>query len=339
MAEWEYTIGSAADLPETEPPFDAEATIERYRNALVSLLPPGRSIAKSLGSGVVSLLEGFAVEFARVHEQALLLLKNINPFTVEEELDTWEEALGLPGPCVTTPTTVVAERQGAIVNKLRGRRSHSQPDVEAAAAELGYTDLEFEHFPQFVCGESGCGDTVRGDEWAYVVRISVPVDEQEADDQLVCTLNELRRSHGIFDIVLEGPMGATRVHTPNYFNNHVLNADMVVADLAAVELKYGGYLSIQCRIDNGAGGAPTDTVVGIWELWVSSDGETFTQWDPAAVTTELGRIAGTGNNLIEEVASFPIGTLAVPGQYVKVRWNLTSGGAGNSRATMHLTTW
>lgn len=130
-------------------------------------------------------------------------------------------------------------------------------------------------------------------------------------------------------------MGATRDHTPNYFNDEALSADHVVADLESIEIRYSGFLSIQCYIDNGSGAAPTDSPVGVWELYVSSDGTLFTRWVTSAVTNELALIAPNGNNVVDALAVFQ----NVPGRYVKLRYNRTSGGGTDAKATVHLSAW
>lgn len=315
----------------------AEATVLRYRDAALALLPPGRAIAKALGSNVALLFEGVAVEFARLHEDSETVVDNSLPTQSETLLDEWEDALALPGSCVTTPTTAVAERRGAIIAKLRGRTSHSQATYDSAALALGYDDLEYDRYVPFSAGAGSVGDSVYSDEWANVVRVSVPVGDQTADAELQCVFtDQLRRSHGYLDIILEGPMGATRTHYTEYHNGLDLGASVTAASITAlVELKYQGFLSVQVVIDNGAGAAPSDTPVGLWTLWASTDGVDFSQLDAAAVTTELAVIAPNGNNVVSECAVFQ----NCPGRYVKVAYARTSGGGGNTDCHVHLTTW
>jgi len=113
-----------------------------------------------------------------------------------------------------------------------------------------------------------------------------------------------------------------------------LAADETVANLPAVALQIGGHLDIHVSIDNGAGIAPTDTPVGVWELWCSSNGVDFYLYNPAAVISELALIAPNGNNLVDAWAVFA----NVPGTAVKVRYNASSGGATSARAILQITT-
>lgn len=315
----------------------SETLVERYRDAGLALLPPGRAIAKRLGSNVADLFEGIAVEFARIHEDSATLLRNSLPTTASEMLDEWEEALDLPGSCVTTPSTDVSERAGAVAAKLRGRTSHSRSTFENAALGLGYDYVEFAKLTVADVGSASIGDSLYGDHWANVVVTSVLVGDQTADEELQCIFtDQLRRSHGYFDIRMEGVMGAVRTQHEFYHNEINLGADVTEAAITElVELKYQGFLSAQCIIDNGAGAAPSDTPIGVWRLYGSVDGETFTEIVSSDITTELALIAPNGNNVVGAWAVFT----NVPGRYVKLAYDRTSGGGGNSSCTVHLTTW
>lgn len=309
-----------------------ESTVERYRDAAIALLPPGRAFSKRPDSNIGELLEGMAVEHARIHEAAADAYDAMFPGWIPEEyLEAWEEALGLPGDCVDIPPVTTAERNGAIVAKIQGRASHSQGAVEAVAEALGYTDLEFIHYDPFSVGSSSVGDALTSDEWAHVVTIIVPVGDQTADDSLLCALDELRRLHGYFDIILEGPMGAQRTYTALYINADDLGAD--IDDVPDIEIKYQGHVSIQCDIDNGAGGAPSDTPAGAFELWASVDGETYTQVTDA--DAELANIAPNGNNEVHAWAVLS----DVPGRYIQLRYARTSGGGGDTSATLAIASW
>jgi len=312
----------------------SESLIQRYRNAALSLLPPGRALAKSLGLNPAALLEALGVEWARVHEDADAFYEGCFPNGSEDYLPDWEAALGLPGKCVGYAGSV-AERQGAVIAKLRGRTSHAQAAFEAAAEALGYTDLEFVRYPPLTAGFVA-GQAAYGDEWAHVVRVFVPVNSQTADDTLVCLfVDELRRSHGFIDVILEGPMGAEREAKQNYYNASPLSASGVVADLAAVSIRYAGHVSIQCKIAKADGSAPTDTPVGVWELWVAADGQNFEQFTNAAIVNELAKIAPNGNNVVKAFAVFD----GMPGTSFKVRYNRSSGGGTDATTTVHITTW
>jgi hypothetical protein len=120
----------------------------------------------------------------------------------------------------------------------------------------------------------------------------------------------------------------------NYKTAVTLAADEVVADLPYVSLRFGGFLAIQGIIHNvsGLANAPTDTPVGVFELWASADDTNYSLVPDAAV--KLANIAPNGNNVVSSWAVFE----NAPGTRIKVRWNNTSGGAGDSRCTMNIVT-
>ena len=202
------------------------------------------------------------------------------------------------------------------------------------------TGIEYVTYSPFVAGLGAAGDVLVGDESANAVTIYVPIDNESVDDDRPLAsptdgaFDQLRRSHGYLDIILEGPMGAERINTPYYYNNS-LAADGVVASLGFVRLRYEGNIDIQCVIDNGSGGAPSDSPVGVWELWCSGDGTTFSPYTTSAIVTELAKIAPNGNNVVSAYAVIP----GVPGLYVKLRYNQTSGGGTNAKATVNITAW
>jgi len=114
-----------------------------------------------------------------------------------------------------------------------------------------------------------------------------------------------------------------------------LSATETVANLPAAALQTGGHVDVHVSIDNGTVGvAPTDTPVGVWELWCSSNGTDFYQYAPAELVDQLALIAPNGNNLVDAWAVFS----NLPGTAVKVRYNATSGGELGSRAVLHITT-
>lgn len=110
----------------------------------------------------------------------------------------------------------------------------------------------------------------------------------------------------------------------------ILGSDQVVANLQAIPLGRGGSLGLQCVIETAAGAAPTDNPQGVFELYASGDGITFTMVTDSGAVTELAKIKPNGNARVEGFASFT----GIPASSVKVRYNATSGGTGDSRCTL-----
>lgn len=115
-----------------------------------------------------------------------------------------------------------------------------------------------------------------------------------------------------------------------------LASDSDTADLIATpaaELQRGGECSLQCIIDNGAGGVPTDTPIGVWECYASGTGDVYSPVSTPLLTTALATIAANGN---VKVSAWVI-LRGVPGKFVKFRYKKASGGAGSSRTSLFVT--
>ena len=101
-----------------------------------------------------------------------------------------------------------------------------------------------------------------------------------------------------------------------------LAVDGTLADFKAAEIR-DGRVSIHVVVHNGAGIAPTDAPVGVWELWTSVDNVTYYQLTSAAIVSALAPLAAIGNTLVSEWVVFE----NMAGKYLKVRYNQTSGSA------------
>jgi hypothetical protein len=114
-----------------------------------------------------------------------------------------------------------------------------------------------------------------------------------------------------------------------------LAASSTVASTPEISIGPEGYVALQVFIDNGAGAAPSDTPVGVFELHCSGDGTRYTPRTNAAIVAELALVAPNGNNVVDAWAVIP----GVPGTTVKLRYVRTSGGGTDARATVHASTW
>ena len=179
-------------------PEPSETQIGRYRSALIKLLPPGDGIAKWFESNVYRLLEGIAVEFARVHDRALDLLDEADPSTASELLSEWEEVVGLPDEC--TPAETEADRQALVVARLRGIGGHAPSDYEAVAEALLGDDLvslDYERYAPFIC-TSDCTDSLYQAEWAHTVTVLIEHSGDGPVERLECEFNRRKRAHAEF---------------------------------------------------------------------------------------------------------------------------------------------
>jgi uncharacterized protein YmfQ (DUF2313 family) len=187
-ADFPFWFG--ADEPE-------QPMIDRYRDALLKLLPPGDGIAKWIGSNVYRLMEGLAIELARLHERTLDLLEEADPSTATELLTEWEETAGLPDECGAAETT--EDRQATLVARLRGLGGHAQADYESVATALGVAVESVVRFPIARCSDP-CDSTIRDPHWANVVkwRLTDAADATSPTTRVECEFNRRKRLHAHF---------------------------------------------------------------------------------------------------------------------------------------------
>ena len=91
----------------------------KYKQPLIDLLPPGPAWNFDESSEMVNLLEGISYTFKRIGDRALELFEEIDPRTMLELLEDWEDFLNLPGDN-PYPATTLAERQAAVLAKYLG---------------------------------------------------------------------------------------------------------------------------------------------------------------------------------------------------------------------------
>jgi uncharacterized protein YmfQ (DUF2313 family) len=168
----------------------AQAVIDRYRDLLLALLPPGDAFSRSPDSVFYDLCARMAIEFARVAERSDDLLSESVPSTVTELLDEWEVALGLPDTCFT-PTTD-DERRAAIIARIVGTGGHSVADYTALAASLGYEAPTFTTYAPFRMG-SRMGDRFTNGPWRSAALVSMPSGPYDALVQ--CAFNHQKMAH------------------------------------------------------------------------------------------------------------------------------------------------
>jgi len=198
--------------------------VERYREQLAGLPPPGR-LTRFIGGGVwEKLSRGLAVEFARVHERAGDLLRESDPGRTNECLPDWERVLGLPDPCVTNVNSLAA-RRAAVVARLTAKGGASRQYFIGVAAALGYSPVQIEEHQPWRIGISAMGDEVGNDEWAFHWTVHAPVFtlfffeaggsgagealNVEDNTALECTFERIKPAHTVvhfvYDLPYEGP--------------------------------------------------------------------------------------------------------------------------------------
>lgn len=170
----------------------SSALIDRYTHQGLALLPPGRALSRRIKSWIYKLVQGFAVEFARVHDRAADLLGESVPGDADELLDEWEDVTGLPD-CGVEPDTL-EERRAALASKLVARGGQQDAIFEAIADSLSF-DISLDHKYLPATCTSPCTSPVAGIEWVFTKEVT---GEGTGDLELLkCRLQQHAHLYGL----------------------------------------------------------------------------------------------------------------------------------------------
>lgn len=200
-----------------------------YQRLLQALLPRGRAW-RSDDEVRDQILAGEAVELARVDERLDDLLVEADVRTAVELLGEHEIDFGLPDSCTTLSGMTTAERQTALLAKLRATGRLNKQYYIGLAATLGYTVHIDEYTPAW-CGLAVCGDAC-GDQtnlFYWLVNVHYNFTEPFVNfDDLQCIVNRLKPIHTVALFTVYGPGFS------NGFSNEFLA-------MPAADLTQGGF--------------------------------------------------------------------------------------------------
>jgi uncharacterized protein YmfQ (DUF2313 family) len=195
-----------------------EVDTPQFAQLLSNLSPTGDLWSTETDTVRMQWLAAFAATFQRLNDRANFLVVDAFPATTEELLPEWEASLGLPDPC-SGPDPTIAERRAHVVAKLIETDGPSIPSLTAFALSLGYI-ITIEEFAPFRADVNSADDPVYEPEWAFVWRVSVPVQTVEyfsadvsyADDPLLtsdtgalqCELQRLSPAHTVLQFIFTG---------------------------------------------------------------------------------------------------------------------------------------
>lgn len=174
--------------------------LERFARSFARELPPGFAWAFAPDSVALRALRGLGSEWAELEERRGAWLRERDVRTALELLPEWESFLGFPGECAGLAPTV-ALRQAAAHEKLTARGGTSLQALSDAAQSVGF-DVEpgdIEENKAFRVGQSGAGEPLNGEPWAFAFTIHAPTEspsffragESASGEELVATGNEL----------------------------------------------------------------------------------------------------------------------------------------------------
>lgn len=174
---------------------------DKYRILLQNLLPTGPAWTRDGDATITAFLEALGVEYATVECRTEALLREADVRTTGELLDEWEAFAGLPGDCISPPTTSQG-RNDALYAQVTKRQSSSLPSLAEIAERLGYTSVVIrEDSKPFRVGFSAVGDALQSGPWVYhwtVIGVRPP--SLSDDEQLRCLLEETAHQHTTFGL-------------------------------------------------------------------------------------------------------------------------------------------
>lgn len=147
-----------------------------YKAILQGLLPTGLIWPRDSEAILSRVLEGAAVELARVDGRAEDLVDEADPRATLEMLTDWERVCGLPDACAGDTPQALAQRQRALVAKVTARGGQSPAYFTALAATLGHQIQIYEHRPGST--QSSCADHCGGPDWALAWEVRAASSER-----------------------------------------------------------------------------------------------------------------------------------------------------------------
>ncbi|WP_010246498.1 YmfQ family protein [Pantoea agglomerans] len=142
----------------------------QYRQMLGALLPRGPAWDSD-----DLLLTGFAPSLAAVHGRGVALMLEIDPRSVTELIDRYEEISGLPDSCAPAGVQTLQQRRQRLDAKLNLPGGINEAFYLAQLEALGYTGVSITRYKksQFTC-LSDCTDSLYSDDWRYYWQVNMP---------------------------------------------------------------------------------------------------------------------------------------------------------------------
>ena len=185
--------------------------VAKYKEVIRGLFPRGKAWNYILDDEFGGLVDGLAVEAARIEERGVDFLNEMDPNQTFEMIDDWERLLKIPDECTPTegdPPTLYEQRV-RILQKLSTGGGQSRAFFKLIASQLGYdTDiLDVVNFKDFRAGEGRAGDRISNSTtpgggtsssgWAYTFAVKAPASlsrkflagQGRAGDRLTLTNN------------------------------------------------------------------------------------------------------------------------------------------------------
>ncbi|MBU1229564.1 MAG: YmfQ family protein [Proteobacteria bacterium] len=182
-----------------------------YAAQLAALLPQGAAWPREADTVLAALLQGLAVEPARVDAALHDLLTELDPPQALELLADWERVCGLPDGC-SQPGETVQERREAVALRLSAQGGQTPAYFAEVATLLAGAPCIVREFRPLRVG-SRAGDLLSNGDWPFAFSVQapeVPIRTMKAgqgcagerlrtwgNERLECTVRRLAPAHTI----------------------------------------------------------------------------------------------------------------------------------------------
>ena len=186
-------------------------TAEAYRDALISMLPPGAAWPTDPDSELGKLLLALGDELARIEQRGIDLLNESDPRGTLEMLTDWEGTFDLPDACSGLGVTLQQRREAvtALFTLVGGQSRQYFIDLAESLGFPGATITEFD--PHTV--DETVDAPIYGLEWLHAWQLTAAlgdINQFNADShvgeslgeetpitRLECVINRLKPAHTV----------------------------------------------------------------------------------------------------------------------------------------------
>jgi len=152
------------------------------------------------------LLTGLAPSLAEVHGRGDALMLEIDPRSLTELIDRYENISGLPDSCAPHGVQTLQQRRQRLDAKLNLAGGINEAFYLAQLEALGYIGVTITRYnkSQFNC-LSACTDSLYSDEWRYFWQVNMPASTQITPMTAISNCTDSIRTWGdtIAECVLE----------------------------------------------------------------------------------------------------------------------------------------
>ncbi|MFZ9921987.1 MAG: putative phage tail protein [Candidatus Nanopelagicaceae bacterium] len=181
-----------------------------YKNLLNELIPQGLAWNPNPDSNLQKLISGESIEFARLEEEALRVLREINPYTTTELISEWVD-IALGDHRCEGLSSSAEELKRAILARLISLGGSDRIYFQEVAKAAGFLVKVSDGFQQFRAGRDRCQDRVLANGFAYTWNVRARTNTlsffraglSRASDRLIyfsnalleCVMNQVKPAH------------------------------------------------------------------------------------------------------------------------------------------------